>query len=132
MKLPNDTLVAVCDGENLKLFRARDGEEHLTSLKDPTVSGSNHSGGTRHGSSAGNPDEKQDSEDMFAAAAVEWLNKQAMANHFEHAVIIAAPKALGEMRKHYHKTLEAKILKEIDKDLAGQSLPEIEKALHAA
>ena len=132
MKLPNDTLVAVCDGEHLKLFRASEGEEHLVSLRDPTVSGSNHSGGARHGSSAANPDEKQDSEDMFAAAAVEWLNKQAMANHFEHAVIIAAPKALGEMRKHYHKTLEAKILKEISKDLTGQPLPEIEKTLAAA
>lgn len=134
MHLPNDTIVAVADGEKFHLFRAQGNEEHrhLQALKDPHVEGSNHSGGARHGSSASNPDEKQDAEDMFAAATVEWLNRQAMGNKFEHAVIIAAPKMLGEMRKHYHKTLEAKILKEISKDLTGQPMDAIAKALEHA
>ena len=46
--------------------------------------------------------------------------------------IIAAPRALGEMRKHYHKTLSAKLLGEISKDLTGHPIADIESAIQAA
>ena len=36
------------------------------------------------------------------------------------------------MRKHYHKTLEGKILKEISKDLTGQSRDTIAHAIEHA
>ena len=101
-------------------------------MEQPQIGGSNHSGGARHHSSAANPDEKQDAEDTFAAATADWLNRQAMANTFEHAVVIAPPKMLGELRKHYHKTLTAKLLKEIAKDLTGQSVEQIAAALEHA
>jgi protein required for attachment to host cells len=47
-------------------------------------------------------------------------------------VVIAAPRALGEMRKHYHKALTAKLLGEIAKDLTGHSMVEVEAAIQAA
>ena len=47
-------------------------------------------------------------------------------------VIIAAPRALGEMRKHYHKVLSAKLLGEIAKDLTGHSIADVETAIAAA
>ena len=131
MLLPHDTIVAVADGENFHLFRTvgHDTNLHLQPLGQPHVEGSNHSGGARHHSSAANPDEKQDAKDMFAAATAEWLNHEAIGNRFEHAVVIAPPKMLGELRKHYHKALEAKILKEIPKDLTGQSRDTIAAAI---
>jgi protein required for attachment to host cells len=46
-------------------------------------------------------------------------------------VIVAAPRALGEMRKHYHKALSAILLGEIGKDLTGHSLSNVEQALAA-
>jgi protein required for attachment to host cells len=46
-------------------------------------------------------------------------------------VIVAAPRALGEMRKHYHKALLAIILVEIAKDLTGHSLTDVEKVVAA-
>lgn len=46
--------------------------------------------------------------------------------------MIAAPKSLGELRKHYHKALEAKLMGEIVNDLTGYSVADIEKAVHAA
>ena len=134
MNVPHDTIVAVADGEHLHLFRSHgegDGAE-LKKLNDPKVDGSNHSGGSRHASSSANPDEKSDARGMFAAATAEYLNKLAMGNKIEHAVIIAPPKMLGELRKHYHKTLEAKLLKEIAKDLTGQNAAAVETALRAA
>ena len=134
MNVPHDTIVAVADGEHLHLFRSHgDGDAaELKALNDPKVGGSNHSGGARHGSSSANPDEKSDARGTFAAATADYLNKLAMGNKIEHAVIIAPPKMLGELRKHYHKTLEAKLLKEIAKDLTGQNAAAVETALRAA
>ena len=134
MRLPHDTMVAVADGEHLHIFRVEGNEDlpHLRAAGHPTVEGSNHSGGARHHSSAANPDEKQDAKDMYAAATAAMLNEQALANAFEHAVVIAPPKMLGELRKHFHKAFEAKILKEIPKDLTGQTSEQIAKAIEHA
>ena len=134
MRLPHDTMVAVADGEKLHLFRSEGNEDHpkLAPAGHPHAEGSNHSGGARHGSSASNPDEKQDAEDTFAAATVKMLNEQALSNAFAHVVVIAAPKMLGEMRKHYHKGLQAKILTEIAKDMTGQHKDQIATAIEHA
>ena len=134
MRLPHDTLVAVADGETLHLFRTAGNEEHphLKSAGRPHVESSNHSAGSRHKSSAANPDETQDAQDMHAAAVAALLNKAAQGNEFEHAVVIAPPKMLGELRKHYHKAFEGKLLKELHKDMAGQTSDAIADALEAA
>ena len=47
-------------------------------------------------------------------------------------LIIAAPRALGEMRKHYHKALSAMLKGEIAKDLTGHSLADVEAAVTSA
>ena len=134
MRLPNDTLVAVADGEKLHLFRTAGNEDRpkLKSAGQPHVEGSDHSAGSRHKSSASNPDEGQDAQDMHAAAVAEFLNKAAQRNEFEHAVVIAPAKMLGELRKHYHKAFEGKLLKELHKDLTGQGSDVIADALEAA
>ena len=134
MDIPHGTLVAIADGEHLHLFRSSGEGEHvdLKALEPPKIHGTNHSGGAHHGSSAGNPDEKGDAHDMFAAASADYLNKLALGNKIDHAIIVAAPRVLGEMRKHYHKALEGKLLKEISKDLTGQTSDVIKKALRAA
>ena len=69
---------------------------------------------------------------MHAAAVAELLNKAAQRNEFEHAVVIAPAKMLGELRKHYHKTFESKLLKELHKDMTGQGSDGIADALEAA
>ena len=134
MRLPHDTLIAVADGEKFHVFRTTGNEErpHLQPAGHPKVAGSNHSAGSRHISQAANPDEKQDAEDTFAAATAQWLNHEAIGNAFQHAVVIAPPKMLGELRKHYHKALEAKILKEIAKDMTGQGRDDIAAAIERA
>ena len=134
MRLPNDTLVAVADGEKFHLFRSRGNGDvpDLHPAGHPHVEGSNHSAGSRHHSSAAEHGEKQDAEDMHAAATAEWLNREAMANRVEHAVVIAPAKMLGELRKHYHKTFASKVLKEISKDLTGQGREVIAAAIDKA
>lgn len=133
MMLPKGTTVAVADGEKLNLFRNSGDEAGLKltpaehSGVDDDISGS----GSRQNSS-GNPDPSQASEDGFSAGIVELLNKGVLESKIEGLVVIAAPRALGEMRKHYHKALTAKLLGEIAKDLTGHSIADVEAAIRAA
>ena len=131
MILPTDTIVAVADGEKLNLFR-NTGTEILSLAAAPeeTVEAASGSGG-RNNSSA-NPDQSRAEENDFASGIVGMLNSQVLTNKFNDIVIIAAPKTLGEMRKHYHKKLEEALVGEIAKDLTGHSIADIEKTINAA
>ena len=133
MMLPKGTTVAVADGEKLNLFRNAGDEAglKLEASTHDTVDNDSQGSGSRQNSS-GNPDASQSNEDDFAAGIVAMLNKSVLANTIEGLVVIAAPRALGEMRKHYHKALEAKLLGEISKDLTGHSISDIESAIQAA
>jgi len=134
MLLPVDATVAVIDGEKLRLLRNTGiaGEPKLVELEEPTLSGDNKSSGARHASSSANPDASRLEEDSFVVAVAGWLNTQALGKGFEALAVVAAPKSLGELRKHYHKALEAKLVVELAKDLTGRSLAEIETALAKA
>lgn len=131
MQLPNGTTVAVADGEKLLLFRNSGNEANtkLNPLPNPAIGGENKGAGTRHQSSSANPDDSRLEEDSFAAATAEWLNRQVLEGKIGNLFVIATPKTLGELRKHYHKQLEAKLLGEIAKDLTGHSASDIETAL---
>jgi len=133
MMIPKGTVVAVADGEKLNLFRNAGDEAGLQLVamtheaidSDPGIS-------TGRQSSAANPDHGQSGEDQFSAGIVQHLNQQALGGKIENLVIVAAPRALGEMRKHYHKALSAILLSEIAKDLTSHSLADVEKAVAAA
>jgi len=133
MELRNGALVAVVDGSHLKLFKNTGdaGSLKLAEQKTGDIS-SDNKGSTGHASSSANPDDSQQDEDSFAAGAAEMLNKKAMGGSLEQLVVIAAPRTLGELRKHYHKTLSAKLAGEVAKDLTGHSLADIEKAVQSA
>ncbi len=134
MDLPQNTVVAVADGEKLSLFR-NDGDAatvNLTALPDPAIDSSKISSGARHSSSSANPDDSQQDEDGFGAGVTDMLNKQVLEGKIKSLVIIAAPRTLGEMRKGYHKSLSDVLIGELDKDLTGHSVQDIEKALAIA
>jgi protein required for attachment to host cells len=132
MKLPKGAVVAVADGEKLNLFRnaGDEGELKLVAMAYEPIEAEAGTSTGRQASDA-NPDHGQANEDQFSAGVVEHLNQQALTNKIDNVVIIAAPRALGEMRKHYHKALSAIISGEIDKDLTGHPLADVEKALEA-
>jgi len=134
MKIPTGATVAVSDGEILNLYR-NTGEESapkLTALPAAAVSTENMGSGGRHQSSAANPSDSQQDEDSFAAGTVAILNKRVLDGSIDQLVVVAAPRTLGEMRKHYHKALSAVLVGEIPKDLTGHSAADIEKTIAAA
>jgi protein required for attachment to host cells len=70
-------------------------------------------------------------EDRFAAEAAEMLKQRALRNEFDSLVVVAPPKTLGELRKHYHKEVEKRLAAEVPKDLTNMPIEEIERILQA-
>jgi protein required for attachment to host cells len=129
MILANGVTVAVADGETLSLFRngGHEGGVALKALETPALDAGNV--GKSHRSSEAEPDDKTQSEDGYAAASAAWLNKQVLEGKIGPLMVIAAPRTLGELRKHYHKQLEAVLVGELAKDLVGRPVAEIEAAV---
>ncbi|MBB6411958.1 host attachment family protein [Mesorhizobium sangaii] len=134
MDIPKGATVAVADGERLNLFRNTGDEANppLTASAGDDVTNDNRGSGARHQSSSANPDNSQIEEDSFATGTADLLNRQVLGGQIENLIIIAAPRTLGELRKHYHQKLTAVLVGEIAKDLTGHSAQEIEKAVGAA
>lgn len=132
MILPTNTIVAVADGEKLHLFRNTGTETELSLAAAPDQDVEAVSGAGGQNSSAANPDQSQAEEAGFAAGIVDMLNARVLNGKFTDIVIIAAPKTLGEMRKHYHTKLQEALIGEIAKDLTGHPIADIEKTILAA
>ena len=133
MQLPKDATVAVADGEKFNLFRNTGDEAALSLIAVPHDAVDDHkgSGEGRSGSSA-NPDGGQAEEDGFSAGVARLLNKRVLDGKISHLLVIAAPRTLGALRKHYHAKLSGLLVGEIAKDLTGHTLQDVEKAITAA
>ena len=132
MILPASATVAVIDGERLLMFRNTGrGAPRLAPQPVPAI----RPGGAAsegHRSSAANPDNDTQAEDDFLAAVAERLNRAATAGDFEDLLVIAPPRALGELRKHWSKGLKARLIGEINHDLTMRSPEEIAEAINQA
>ena len=131
MRLPKHTAIVVADGEILRLFRNVGDEAHLDlcPMPNPTFAPENGDSGSRHRSSAANPDDKRVGEDNFAAASAVWLNREVLDKRINALVIIADPRTLGELRKHYKKPLQGVLMRELHKELAGHTVADIAEAV---
>lgn len=133
MLLPRGIMVALVDGERFEVFRntGTETEPRLEAIPTPSLEPHNKGAGVRHQVSPANPSPSQLDEDAHAAAAAQWLNKMALDHEIERLVIAAAPRTLGELRRHYHVTLQAVLVAELDKDLIGRPADAIISALRA-
>jgi protein required for attachment to host cells len=130
MLLPHGAVIAVVDGQNFELYRnaGNEAEPELAALPTPKLEAHNHSGGTHH-SSAANHAGSMVGYDAHAHAAAVWLNEQVLSHKLKDLVVIAPPRTLGELRKHYHKLTERAVIKELHKDLIGKQPRDIVEAL---
>jgi protein required for attachment to host cells len=132
MILPNGALVAVVDGEHLALFtNTGHTDPVLTAMEVPAML-ERVSGASAHRSSAANPDDDTQAEDGYAMGVAELLNSWSLAGKFKDLLVIATPRTLGELRKHWRKDLQAKLIGEINKDLTGRTTHEISAAISKA
>jgi protein required for attachment to host cells len=146
MQVPHRSFVVVADGKKMLFFR-NEGDSEYPRLqverkretsdaadrdqKTDTAGQAPSAPGGAGYSSYQEADFHQMEEDRFAAETAELLRKRALSNDFEALIIVAPPKTLGELRKHYHKEVEKRLTGEIAKDLTGHPVAEIEKILQA-
>ena len=146
MRIAHDTMILVADGRKMLFFR-NTGEADLPTLalvEQPAQAdqvtreqGSDAPGrapGTRgaSGSTMQQTDFHQQDENRFAADAADMLKRAALAGDFERLIVVAPPRTLGELRKHYHKEVESRIVGEVAKDLTNQPVDAIASALAQA
>jgi protein required for attachment to host cells len=150
MRVPNNAVVLVADGRKMLFLRnAGDAQapnltvEHAEEQSNPSdgeqktdqagraASTRGNGGFAAGGGTMGEVDFHQQEEDRFAADTAALLKKRALNNDFETLIIVAPPKTLGELRKHYHKEVSGRLAGELAKDLTGHPIADIEKALAA-
>lgn len=143
MQIPHDSFIVVTDGAKMLFFR-NEGDAEFPKLEverkrvqaDPAdrdlksdAPGSAFASNGSGRSSYEETDFHQLEEDRFAADTAELLKKRALRNEYEHLIVVAPPRTLGELRKHYHKEVEKRLSGEIAKDLTGHPVAEIEKII---
>lgn len=148
MELPHDSYVLVADGRKMLFFR-NEGDQDYPNLqvvtaaeqKNPKTSdqgtdepgrtfSSQAMGGRSGGHSAySDTDFHTLEETRFAVDAAEMLRERALDGAFERLLIIAPPSTLGDLRRHYHKEVEARLIGEIPKDLTNHPVDQIEKII---
>lgn len=145
MQIDHDAMILVADGRKMLFFRNRgdaaypnleaeevrlqDNPAHLDQASDRA--GQSSSTGTASGT-MGENDFHELEEQRFAAKAADLLKRRALAQDYEKLIVVAPPSALGEMRKHYHKEVQSRLVGEIAKDLANHPVPEIEQVIAAS
>lgn len=135
MRVPHKALVAIANGERFVLMRniGQPLEPRLEAVEELDLELTNFSAGVRHQDPAGQRAGSADVDELAHGAAIaEWLNARALNNELDSLVIAADPRTLGEIRRHCHKELEARIVGEVAKDLTNAPIPVIEKAIAAA
>jgi protein required for attachment to host cells len=143
MKVPHDSFVLVADGRKSLFFR-NEGDSEFPNLiveeKETHPNPAHHEQASDlagqsartmdgRGGSMEEVDFHQQEEDRFAADTAAMLKARALRNEFEALVVVAPPRTLGELRKHYHKEVERRLVAELPKDLVNLTVPEIEKIL---
>jgi len=131
MLLPHGAVVVVVDGSKLDLFRnvGNEAAPELTPMVPPKLDEHSKDSGARHHTSSANPTGHQLGEDAHAAAVGNWLNNEVLVRRIQHLVVVAAPRTLGELRRHYSKSMQAALVGELHKDLAGRSGKDVLEAL---
>ena len=135
MKLPHKAHVAIVDGEHFTVMQnnGQPFEPKLGNVQKPDLTASNFSAGIRHQDDIGQRHGRTDLNELaHGAAATEWLNAKAIAGELTDVLVIADPKTLGEMRRHYHSELEKRIVGEITKTVTGEPTAKIEQVIAAA
>ncbi|GAW33399.1 protein required for attachment to host cells [Roseovarius sp. A-2] len=143
--LTNGTWVLIADGEKALFLRnsvdaispaldvVRKDEQENPSDYDQSANrpGRKHDTGVGQVSAMDDTDWHELAKERFAHELAEILYKYAHRGAFERIVLVAAPHALGDLRKALHKEVRDKVVAEIPKDLTHHSLDKVATMLKA-
>ncbi len=137
MKIPHLAHVVLVDGEHFVVMRNTGPifEPRLETVAEPNLEPTNFSAGVRHQDKVpeGFRTAATELDELaHAAAAAEWLNAGVLAGDIEQVVVVADPRTLGEMRRHYHKELQARIAGELGKTVTWTTPEKVAQIIAAA
>lgn len=146
MRVPHGSTIVVSDGRK-RLIARNEGTADAPALKvvgaaeaaaprthdiATDAAGRSPGGPGGHG---GAPVESADphdhAEEQFAVETAALLRKGVEDGSFEQLIIVAAPRTLGILRKHYHDAVSERIIGEVGKDFTGQPIDAVGKMLIA-
>lgn len=136
MIISRNAWVVVADGGRANIFEnvGEIGEINLKLLfavdqHNGYQHGHTHSSLSNHKSSHEGKEPHQADKLHFLKNLASGLATDLQASKFEEIVLIASPDALGDIRQHLSKALEAKIVKQINKDYTHLAANELTKTL---
>ena len=143
VKIDSGEWVVVCDGSKALILenagdarfpnlRTREAYEHkhpATRELGSDVPGRAFAsvGSTR--SAVEQTDWHRQAEERFAAQVADLLYRMAHAHTFDHLVVIAAPKVLGNLRAAFHPEVATRVVAEVAKDLTSVPTHDLAKRL---
>lgn len=89
-------------------------------------------GGSRHHAMGPRTDPRRHEEAEFLRSVAAVLENAALAKKFDRLALVAAPKALGDLRALLPAHASALVTKQLDKDLVHLTEPDLKKHLLAA
>lgn len=143
MRLPHNCLILVADGRKMLLLRnigmaddpqltvdyAEEQPNPADSDQKSDASGQRPTIGSPGQASTGETDYHQQTEDDFARRVADHLNGLALRNELDPLVVVASGKTLGQLRRHYHKETQARIIAEVDRVMTGYATDRIARML---
>lgn len=141
--LPNNAWVLVADGEKALFLRNVTDEEdpflqvirkeEQDNPKDIDQSanrpGRMNDGGPGQRSAFDDTDWHELAKERFAADLAQMLYVRAHRGAFDHIVLIAPPKTLGELRQALHKEVTDRVIAEVPKTMTNHPIDELERQL---
>jgi len=141
---PRTTWVLVADGARARAFARQGVGGSLAAIPEGTFShevervadlGTDRPGRVResanaaHHAIASRSDWRRDGKRDFAHRLAEWLEKGAHAHAYDHLVLVATPRTLGDFRDALGPEARERLSGELAKDLTAQPVAAIEAHL---
>jgi protein required for attachment to host cells len=143
LRIPHNACVMVGDGEKA-LFLRNEGDEvfpnlevdrALTQENPPTHEQGSDRPGRMAESATGRRSALEETDwhrlekERFAKDIADRLYRRAHSGRFDHLVIVAPPKTLGDLCGELHAEVKSRLLAEVPKDLTGHPIDRIEEIL---
>jgi protein required for attachment to host cells len=143
ISIPTGTLVLVGDGRKALFLRNKGTPLHAKLVTERVLEQDNpptrEQGTDRPGRTNGTDgvsrsaleqtDWHQLAEDRFASEIADALYRTGHAHGFEHLIVVAPPKVLGNLRAAFHPEVTKRVIAEVPKDLTSQPVQELVKLL---
>lgn len=70
-------------------------------------------------------DAHRNAEVVFAREVAEWLDEEIGHGKFDHIIVVAPPRALGDLRRAFSKEISARVVGSVKKELTTLSAAEV-------